>query len=332
MDDERQASIREALQTYRDRVKECNLSLLQAVIDRVATMQAHSNRPTSEQDTQERRVLAIAKKCFGAWDAAEFPSAPQDLLAIDHVRESLIIRYSLDGLHHDSIDAATRSAWFATLNNAIAVVSLEAGMPRPESLPASLKYLCTLVCGICGPGLPNWRFLHQVDFIARASQVAMEGEVKTAARVTKGMRNPEVFDFHSQITHDLMMHWGDDIAINWEDWEISLAVRIGDMETGNAGTYVVFCRRLKPADDLDDYYDEDEPIVKDEWKEGDDVWQWRYGTHDSDWESRLFDSVEDFLLWYAHCKDPSPDQYLITSLALPSEAKPWSAPSTRLLS
>lgn len=42
------------------------MSLLLAAIDRVATLQAPSNRSESEDGTQTRRVRVFAEKCIGS--------------------------------------------------------------------------------------------------------------------------------------------------------------------------------------------------------------------------------------------------------------------------
>ena len=71
----------------------------------------------------------------------------------------------------------------------------------------------------------------------------------------------------------------DELTWIWTDWEVAVAFKFGEAPfTG--GSLALYCRR-----------------------EDDKEWKWRYGIYDGDWCSDAYDSVEDFLIYYAHFRE-----------------------------
>jgi hypothetical protein len=139
-----------------------------------------------------------------------------------------------------------------------------------EFPPVDLGYLCTLVCAITGPGLPYNRELEQFDFISSFLIVGIEEMVD---KVIVPIRHDDG-------------ETGNALTYVWEDWEIAIAVKIGGggpREWG--GSYALYCRN-----------------------EGNKQWKWRYGIHDEEWGSDVYDSVEAFLDFYAHFREQTEEE------------------------
>ncbi|KAK4609243.1 hypothetical protein CLAFUW4_14575 [Fulvia fulva] len=142
-----------------------------------------------------------------------------------------------DELTHPDVEK--REAWFGHIRDAIAALDIEPDLPRSEFLPADLQYLWTLFDGICGPGLPRWREIHQMDFITSTSEVARENPLKTRDRVIIGIRNNRNLDWDSQHLNA--------ISFNWSDWQISLAVRIGMQSLAMRARGLSFAAGFEPV-------------------------------------------------------------------------------------
>ncbi|KAF5604787.1 hypothetical protein FPANT_1380 [Fusarium pseudoanthophilum] len=84
----------------------------------------------------------------------------------------------------------------------------------------------------------------------------------------------------------------------WEDWEIAIVFKIGGGPRGWGGSYALYSRN-----------------------EENEQWKWRYGVHDEEWCSDVYDNVEGFLGFYAHFNEQTEEGLLdnITSL----EALAW---------
>ncbi|CZR69156.1 uncharacterized protein PAC_19056 [Phialocephala subalpina] len=147
-------------------------------------------------------------------------------------------------------------------------VGIRANIPESvevaEFPPPDLEYLCTLVSAVTGPGLARYRERRQTDFISSIEEYGLE--YMTEYVIVPNQDNEE--------------GGGDSHLMGlWEDWKIAVAFKIGagpqDSEWG--GSYALYCRR-----------------------EDGEEWKWRYGVHDGDWHSDVYDSVEEFLGFYAH--------------------------------
>jgi hypothetical protein len=71
----------------------------------------------------------------------------------------------------------------------------------------------------------------------------------------------------------------------WDEWEIVVAVRIGGGPRSWGGSYALYCRNASHK-----------------------VWKWRYGVHDGDWRSDIYDNLEAYLDYYARFKEPTEEQ------------------------
>jgi hypothetical protein len=138
-----------------------------------------------------------------------------------------------------------------------------------EFPPVDLEYLCTLVDGITGPGLSYQREAQQIAFLSLIEDGLLKYMVED---VTVPIREDER-EGHNELSG------------LWEDWEIAIALKIGGGPFSWCGSYVLCCRN------------------KDNKQ-----WKWRYGVHDEDWCSDVYDSVEEFLGFYAHFREETEEQ------------------------
>jgi hypothetical protein len=71
----------------------------------------------------------------------------------------------------------------------------------------------------------------------------------------------------------------DELTWIWTDWEVAVAFQFGEAPF-SGGSFALYCR-----------------------KEDNKEWKWRYGIYDGDWCSDAYDSVEEFLDYYAHFRE-----------------------------
>jgi hypothetical protein len=138
-----------------------------------------------------------------------------------------------------------------------------------EFPPADLEYLCTLFSGITGPGLPYVRRAQQFSFVSPIEDEKLEYMLE---KVTVPIRDSEGGEYN-------------ELSDIWEDWEIAVAFKIGGGPRSWGGSYALYCRN-----------------------EDNEQWKWRYGVHDEDWRSDVYNSVEDFLSFYAHFRETTEEQ------------------------
>lgn len=103
----------------------------------------------------------------------------------------------------------------------------ERGVEVAEFPPADLEYLCTLVSGITGPGLPFHREASQFNFITPLRCRKMK-DMMDAVGVP--VRNDAGEGEHNQLT------W------LWEEWEIAISFKIGGSPRGWGGSYALYCK------------------------------------------------------------------------------------------
>jgi hypothetical protein len=141
-----------------------------------------------------------------------------------------------------------------------------------EFPPADLAYLCTLVPGISGPGLRYHHDSQQIEFLTA---------LEDADRVLEDfVMVPVRYDAPAELPYH-QLTWV------WEDWEIAVAFQIGQAPFPG-GSFALYCRKADSAKQ----------------------WKWRYGIHDGDWCSDVYDSVEDFLDYYAHFRGQTTEEVL----------------------
>lgn len=85
------------------------------------------------------------------------------------MRVELIRRARLDGVAHRPVNLKQREEYFAGIQTRIAENVGVAEFP-----PANLEYLCTLVSGITGPGLPYHRTAQKFAFVSSIEDENME--------------------------------------------------------------------------------------------------------------------------------------------------------------
>ncbi|KAG5790726.1 hypothetical protein H9Q69_010220 [Fusarium xylarioides] len=145
---------------------------------------------------------------------------------------------------------------------------IERGVEVAEFPPSDLEYLCTLVSGITGPVLPFHRETSQFDFITPLRPGKMKAMIQAVGVPVRSDAEGE----HNQLTG------------LWEDWEIAIVFKIGGGPRGWGGSFALYCSSEE----------------KEEWK-------WRYGVHDEEWYSNVYDNVEEFLDFYAHFNEQTED-------------------------
>jgi hypothetical protein len=146
---------------------------------------------------------------------------------------------------------------------------VEKNVEVAEFPPVDLEHLCTLVSGVTGPGLGNHRAAQQFAFVSAIEDESMKHMLES---VTVPIRGDEGGEYNE---------WTD----IWTDWEIAIAFRIGSGPRGWCGSYALYCRN-----------------------KGNEQWKWRYGIHDEDWCSDVYNSVEEFLSFYAHFRETTEEQ------------------------
>ena len=260
MDKERRTKIATALHQYRETVSHHSFFLLRILVE---CIEAQPPPPHCSASTAQRVCLQEFHQYLrGA--VPESVKSPRDLLN-NNVRAELTRRASLDGVSHFPVNLEQREEYFATLRTYIAEINVEAA----RFPPADLEYLCTLVSGISGPGLPYNRESQQIDFVSSINNHELKDMVED---VTVPVRDYEGGGYNK-------------ITYSWEDWEIAIAVKIGGGNISNGGSYALYCRN-----------------------EDNKQWMWRYGIYDEDWYSDVFDSVKEFLGFYAHFREQTEEE------------------------
>lgn len=250
MDEERRQRIAAALQQYRETVLQQNLFLLRLLVEGV---EAHPTPPDYPESTAQRlRVKGIRSRI----GIPESIKSPRDVLD-ENVISSLVLSASLEGVDNGPVDLEQRKEYFAGVQASIT----EKGVEVSEFPPSDLEYLCTLVSGITGPGLPFHRQENQFDFV---TPLAFQDVKEMAQTVCVPIRNVNGESEYNELTYI------------WEEWHIAIAFKIGGGPRWG-GSYAIYCR-----------------------KEDNEQWKWRYGVQDEDWYSDVYENVEEFLGFYTH--------------------------------
>jgi hypothetical protein len=272
VDQERRTKIASALQQYRETVSQHNITLIRAFVRAVEAQSVPDN--WSENKSQTMRMRECDRRL-----RINFPGSVslQQLLDDDDVIAELVRSNYLDGVSPYPINPEQREELFAKIRTRVREIVDVAEFP-----PADLAYLCTLVSGITGPGISYHHDAQQFDFISPIEHAQMlEEMVSVVVPIPEddSGRPPQPEDFgvtYNQLTGI------------WEEWEIAVASKIGGGPRWG-GSYALYCRRQEASD---------EPF------------KWRYGVHDEDWRSEVYDSVEEFLGFYAHFKEQTEQEIL----------------------
>ncbi|KAK4543199.1 hypothetical protein LTR36_005749 [Oleoguttula mirabilis] len=251
MDEERRTKIATALHGFRHIVSQHNIAMLRALVDSLEAKPTPPKWPASL--AQQKRMKVLRHQLQGAVPASV--TSPRDLLSED-LRPELTRLCNLDGVDHKPVDPQKRADYFSAIQTRIS----EKSVVMTEFPPADLEYLCTLVSGVTGPGLPLHREQKQFHFVS-----PLEDEVLEYMTENVVVPNRDDEEGYNELTYV------------WEDWEIAVAFKIGGGPRSWGGSYALLCRN-----------------------EDNDERKWRYGVHDEEWESGIYDSVEEFLEFYAH--------------------------------
>ncbi|RFU30420.1 hypothetical protein B7463_g5901, partial [Scytalidium lignicola] len=118
-------------------------------------------------------------------------------------------------------------------------------------------------------GLPYYREQQQFDFISAVEEHYLQEMVEN---VTVPIQDGEGAEYN-------------ELSDIWEDWEIAIAFKIGTGPRSWGGSYALYCRN-----------------------EDKEQWKWRYGVHDEEWCSDVYDSVEEFLGFYTHFEEQTEER------------------------
>ncbi|KAI7472645.1 hypothetical protein KC357_g5660 [Hortaea werneckii] len=279
LNQERKSSIEHALRKYRDRVLELNMNTLTSAIQHMGNKTdfgpADFPVPFSVPVSLRRMSLQAFEEKHGVHLEDSSITELRDLLSEDR-RESLIQTNRLDGIRHGQVDLDARNAWIERTETTMA--DAKPVKARPNGLPPALKYLMTLVRAICGVGLPKHRYYGELNQLKFLSDVHVD-EDEEGCNEAGWVALPMPLDTPAEDTkNDPSLG----LSEEWADCEIALGVQIG------YGGFAVYCRRLD-GKELQSVSD----------SAGTSGWDWRYGLTDLEYESDLYDTIEEFLEFYA---------------------------------
>lgn len=143
--DEQRRLIATALHQYRETVFQHNFSLLHVLVECIAASPSplsHSLRKSAEMQKLHQDLQSAIPE----------PVDPKDLPSND-IGAELIRQWELDGVASQTVNIKLREEYFAGIQRQIS----EMNGKVEEFPPADLEYLCTLVSGVTGPGLPYRR-------------------------------------------------------------------------------------------------------------------------------------------------------------------------------
>ncbi|EGP88247.1 unnamed protein product [Zymoseptoria tritici ST99CH_1A5] len=258
------SSIAQALDAYKVAVAAKNQAVLEVIVETLTSLPLPSNM-TAEYAKAKR--FDWLKHRLGTGITA-FASSPEDLLSAT-ARAELVSRLELDGVSHQLVDQEAREKWFAATKDGISKtgVEVERAFPPPE-----IEKLCCLVSSVHGPGLPYWRDMKGFDLLAPARrQVQME---LTQQRAIVPAHDDDADAEPTEVDY------------LWEEWDITVAVKIGDgCSISNGGSFAMYCRKAEAEE-----------------------WKWRYAVHDGEWSSDVYETLEEYLGFYAHFGEQSEDK------------------------
>lgn len=281
----RRASIRLALEDFRKTILKQNFKTLRILVQ-AAEKQVEE---ASESGHSAEEIDEVCNDRFNwyliRWnDAKALLSSDTSQVELD----GIISRISLDGIDHSPVDFRGRDQWWSSIWTAI--IKHRHDIPQfPSGLPEDVRYLSTLANAVLGAGLPYWREMKCRDFLAKLSGYdnGVEGKICIPflgnwQDETRSYRPEDTRNYHNAI-------------VNWcmEGWEVSVAVNVTAWPIGYLyGTFVVYCCRRSGEGGSGS---------------GGGNWQWRLGYQRDSFWSQLYDTVEEYLAWYAHYKEQTAD-------------------------
>lgn len=143
MDEAQRASIKDALQQYRDTVSQHNFTLLSILVQMMEEEPLPPN--VSEKVANQLHVRELAR--FLQCTIPEFVKSPLDILD-ESFRADLINSCNPDGVSSRPVNKELRKEYFDGIKTRIAERNIEVA----DFPPKDLEYLCTLISGVIGPG------------------------------------------------------------------------------------------------------------------------------------------------------------------------------------
>lgn len=277
LSEERKSSIRNAVQRYRERVLQQNMSELERVIEDIESKPPrgppyppYQGQPLncSEDEAPQKRIEYL-QSTYGIQLDPEDPTVRtvSDFLSEDR-RENLIRTNRLDGVSPGEVNA-TRNAWIQDVEERMATA--ERARVRPNALPADLKYLMTLVRGLSRPGLPQERESRHCLWLSDLDEDEDENNYVESGGAPAGW-----------IAVPATQEEADngelgDLPEEWCSYIVAMAVGIGGYN------FAAYCRE--------------------ETDESDDGWRWRFGWNEIESQSNLYDTIEEFLDYNAEVSE-----------------------------
>jgi hypothetical protein len=285
LDESRRASIRKALEKYQAECLKQNLRTLEI---HMQTMRDEGDQEIEDGNYTAEEVQRAIKKTFTnsimRYEDVKILIAPEE----SAVKSEMIKTFEMDGVSHDPVDLEMRKKWWDSIWAAI--VNFKDDIPAeqfPPGLPDDLQYLSTLVNAVLSPGLDDWRETQHRDFIPPVdehdlSQVGY-GMVSVPCL---GNWMDESRGFSDEDSNDYNNYFGG----QWckDGWDIAVGVSTSCWPSEFGGrSFMIYCRPQEEGGQ----------------------WGWRYGYDDAkfDGRSKIFDSVEEYLGWYARYREQTPE-------------------------
>lgn len=271
----RRQSIENALRHFRRTVLDQNLLALRILVEAAEQeVQALSSRISNEQ------IEEALEDHFEREYQITYSTA-KDLL--EGSADDMIAVFCLDGVDHDPVEPSARERWWASLWNVIQS-NEEHIEPFPTGLPQDIRYMTTFVSGVTGAGLPYWREMQHPDLFRKVNVGLLDSPSENRKRIcipslgdwqdARAFQGKDVSDPNNAVGHT----WAT------EGWDVSVACNMSSWpEQFLNGTFTLYCCRQQE--------DGQDPSTKPRG--------WRYGFQRGIFSSELFNSVEEYLAWYA---------------------------------
>jgi hypothetical protein len=291
LNEARRASIRDALQKYKAECLRQNLRDLCIAWQEVhfsGEEEIKSGRRTAEE--VDRAVRRAWKRDYWLpkYEDLQILLAPEE----SPKRSQIIRRLWLDGVNHDPVNYELRKKWWGSIWMAI-LKKKDIITPEqfPPGLPNDLQYLTTLVDGVLGPDVLRDHEKQFRDFVPSFADIEnssirkalLEGKddglcVPCLGNWKENPRSLEREDLEDYNNY-LPGIWSDELSGHGE-WDIAVGLSLSSWPYAGYRSVMMYCcpRRENGG------------------------WAWRYGWENSAMvsSSDLYDTVEEYLEWYAH--------------------------------
>ncbi|KAI5371189.1 hypothetical protein Slin14017_G020680 [Septoria linicola] len=261
LDERREASIQNALKAYRETVFTHNISLLRILVDRI-----NEQVPPDGADREEIRKarLRVVKhhmhgEMGGGDEVDDTLFSLHDLLSLSPT-SPFAERFCLDGTSHAAVDSGAVTKAWEKLREALNLNRTSEDPALQDSeYPNDIPQDLAYLATL-------------TSAITRPSMAFDTPHPITLYPPEEGFDAMEIYDRNEEL--DLLSH-------AFSSWTIAVAVRVGEPHPDwtPSGVFALYCSKNSGAERRD--------------------WQWRYGIHEKYLSTALYDSVEDFLTFYA---------------------------------